>query len=277
MVLWRCLSVLGVALVSVNCASEAVTFSAENRTRAVAIQDELEAAPEPGEGSSAKGGGAAAEPVGKAVPESLTLDVTKVLYLTFDDGPDEAATPMILDVLAKHTVKGTFFHTGNRLEETSAIVQREAAEGHIVASHQMDHETPDDDRGFVRQVEMERDLIDRLVPGQPRYFRYPFGAGSLARDELLKKSGYFDGGVGWDIDSFDWCFGEGGRGVCAHDLVPAAYREDFIGWVLHQVDMKKGGVVLFHDIQALTAKNLDAILVRLKKAGYRFANLPSKR
>lgn len=66
---------------------------------------------------------------------------TSTFTLTFDDGPDVALTPKLLDVLKKHETQATFFVlTKNLSEATYPIVKRMLDEGHIVASHGIDHQ-----------------------------------------------------------------------------------------------------------------------------------------
>ena len=58
------------------------------------------------------------------------------VYLTFDDGPNPEATPALLDVLARHGIRATFFVIDRHLTEATApIVARAAAEGHAIALH----------------------------------------------------------------------------------------------------------------------------------------------
>jgi peptidoglycan/xylan/chitin deacetylase (PgdA/CDA1 family) len=60
----------------------------------------------------------------------------RLVYLTFDDGPNPDATPPLLDVLRRHDVRATFFVIDRHLTaETAAIVRRAADEGHAVALH----------------------------------------------------------------------------------------------------------------------------------------------
>src|SRR4051794_2102467 len=59
--------------------------------------------------------------------------------LTFDDGPNPAATPQILDTLSAHGVAATFFVVGRMATAYPAIVRREAREGHTVGNHSWDH------------------------------------------------------------------------------------------------------------------------------------------
>lgn len=61
------------------------------------------------------------------------------LALTFDDGPNPAATPRLLEVLAKHNVRATFFLIGNFVRLEPALTREIAAAGHIVGNHTMTH------------------------------------------------------------------------------------------------------------------------------------------
>src|SRR6187455_3720857 len=61
---------------------------------------------------------------------------TPTIYLTFDDGPNPEATPQLLDVLARHGVRATFFVIDKHLtHETAPIVRRTFEEGHAVGVH----------------------------------------------------------------------------------------------------------------------------------------------
>lgn len=211
--------------------------------------------------------------VGVRVPASLALE-RGVVYLTFDDGPSPRYTARILDTLAAHHAPATFFVTGASIASNAALLRREDAEGHIVASHQWSHVIATAAQ-FSTWATRERDLLDTTL-GHPhtRYFRYPYGAGTNAKEAVLREAGYPDGGVGWDIDSLDWCFGL--RNQCTRAEVPAAYRNDFEGFVLSQIQRRNGGVALFHDVQGVTANRLDALLTRIEAAGFRFGALPTE-
>ena len=59
--------------------------------------------------------------------------------LTFDDGPSAKLTPKLLDLLAAHHIKATFFLIGENAAEYPEIVARETREGHEVANHSWSH------------------------------------------------------------------------------------------------------------------------------------------
>ncbi|NLF43119.1 MAG: polysaccharide deacetylase family protein, partial [Bacteroidales bacterium] len=63
----------------------------------------------------------------------------KVVYLTFDDGPTKEVTPLILDILALHKIKATFFVLGKNVLQNPEIFQRILDEGHAVGNHTFSH------------------------------------------------------------------------------------------------------------------------------------------
>ena len=74
------------------------------------------------------------------VPATPTADAGDVVYLTIDDGPHPVYTPQMLDILARHNARATFFVVGYLVERYPAIVERIVAEGHTVANHTWLHE-----------------------------------------------------------------------------------------------------------------------------------------
>ena len=63
-------------------------------------------------------------------------DGNKVIYLTFDDGPSDAITKAILNILKDEGVKATFFVT---MSGSDSVIKREYNEGHTVALHTASH------------------------------------------------------------------------------------------------------------------------------------------
>ena len=61
------------------------------------------------------------------------------IALTFDDGPNDAATPELLDVLARHWVRATFFAMGDFARQRPELVRQVAAAGHLLGNHTMSH------------------------------------------------------------------------------------------------------------------------------------------
>ncbi|RXK83211.1 polysaccharide deacetylase family protein [Filimonas effusa] len=95
----------------------------------------------------------------------------KVLYLTFDDGPHETATPFILDCLRSYNAKGTFFCIGKNVQQHPSIYRRIIEEGHNVGNHTHNHLNgwKTRDREYMDNINQAASYIDS------RLFRPPYG------------------------------------------------------------------------------------------------------
>jgi peptidoglycan/xylan/chitin deacetylase (PgdA/CDA1 family) len=99
------------------------------------------------------------------------------LALTFDDGPHEATTPRLLDILKQNKVKATFFVVGVMVDRHPELVQREEAEGHEVANHTYHHyRLPGLSQATIRDEIVQGDeAIRRALGASTRLFRPPGG------------------------------------------------------------------------------------------------------
>jgi len=99
------------------------------------------------------------------------------LALTFDDGPNPAWTPQLLDVLARYGVKATFFMVGKYGFQQPGLVRRIVADGHLVGNHSWSH--PNLAVTAALKVDKEllrtRDTLEQISGMPIRYFRPPFG------------------------------------------------------------------------------------------------------
>ncbi|MDC3962237.1 polysaccharide deacetylase family protein [Polyangium jinanense] len=112
--------------------------------------------------------------------------------LTFDNGPDRAITPAVLDILRRRNVPAHFFVLGKHLAEPEgrALVARAVAEAHCVGNHSFTHEIPlgDDPRpdAVAAEIAATDARLKSLVPG-PKRFR-PFGGGGILGPHLLSRA-----------------------------------------------------------------------------------------
>ena len=98
---------------------------------------------------------------------------------TFDDGPTEEWTPAILDLLAEHQRRATFFCTGIHVAAHPEIVRRAFLAGHRIGNHGWSHRRLTDlDDGAVRaELVQTQDAIRAATGTRPRVWRAPyFGA-----------------------------------------------------------------------------------------------------
>lgn len=195
--------------------------------------------------------------------------------LTFDDGPDAEAAPYILDVLAKYRVHAAFFMKGNEAEAHPDLVRRIAADGHLIIgnhswSHPDFHTIPP-----AQQAEEVRRNFELLGQYQnPKLFRYPYGNSTPETNDLVHSMGYEI--VGWHVDSCDWAYNKTGSvdearakicGVAPED------RDNFQGHVVHALLDRRGGILLMHEIQPNTIRQLDQIMAKLVREGFSFGTL----
>src|SRR5437899_8504365 len=80
---------------------------------------------------------------GPATEDSITFSSVHVdepyIALTFDDGPSATLTQKLLDLLAAHHIKATFFVIGENVAEHPEIVARAAREGNEIGNHSWSH------------------------------------------------------------------------------------------------------------------------------------------
>ena len=100
------------------------------------------------------------------------------LALTFDDGPNPAWTPRLLDILAGHDVRATFFLVGSFAQAEPALVRRIAAAGHLIGNHSWSHPNLALTPAAKVQDELTRtqDALQQISGRPIRFFRPPFGA-----------------------------------------------------------------------------------------------------
>jgi peptidoglycan-N-acetylglucosamine deacetylase len=87
------------------------------------------------------------------------------LTFTFDNGPVPGATDTVLDLLAAHAIKATFFVVGNRLQTPQGrrLAERAHAEGHWLGNHTYSHGEPLGLSGTRRHIEHEIGETQRLL------------------------------------------------------------------------------------------------------------------
>jgi len=128
----------------------------------------------------------------------------KKLALTFDDGPNPAITPKLLELLAKHKAPATFFLVGKFVRECPALVKEIAAQGHVLGNHTETHPNLFFCGPRETREELQRctEAIEQIVWARPRWFRPPFGFRSPWLGEILLQQGLTN--VTWSLIPGDW-------------------------------------------------------------------------
>ena len=121
----------------------------------------------------------------------------KVIYLTFDDGPNSRVTPLVLDILDRFEVKATFFCVGENVSRFPDVFDEVKRRGHTVGNHTFNHlkgfEYSTDD--YVRNVKKASEFIDS------RLFRPPHGQIKPSQIKALKDDYLI---IMWDFITYDY-------------------------------------------------------------------------
>ena len=191
----------------------------------------------------------------------------KVVALTFDDGPNPDATPLILDTLKNKGVRATFFILGSHAERWPDLVRRISAEGHQIGNHGYFHRKLHFKSPFYvsRDIRLGLRAIKRAGAPAPRYFRAPHGFRSPWTTPIARA--YGERTVGWSLGVYD----SDRPGV-----------DEIVKRTLEGVT--PGSIVLLHDgdgynpdgDRTQTAAAVPLIIDRLKEQGYEFATLPTE-
>lgn len=131
------------------------------------------------------------------------------LALTFDDGPNPEQTPQLLELLAEHDAKATFFLIGRWAEREPALIRRLVAEGHAIGNHTFVHPTMpahgarwirDDLRRCREAVEASGETFSTIDGAA--LMRPPYGRRRPGTLRALRAEGYVP--VTWSITGYDW-------------------------------------------------------------------------
>jgi len=124
--------------------------------------------------------------------------------LTFDDGPNDAATPALLDLLATHNARATFFVIGRFARQRPDLVRRIRAAGHLVGNHTVTHPWLAWQSAHTIREELRscNQAIEDALGEPVRYFRPPHGA---RRPAVLRIAGELGlATVQWNVMAMDW-------------------------------------------------------------------------
>ncbi|GAA3110389.1 polysaccharide deacetylase family protein [Kribbella aluminosa] len=186
----------------------------------------------------------------RPVPPNPTTSVAsgkKVLFLTFDDGPDPTWTPQVLATLATYGAHATFFELGEMQSEHPGLRDKVLAAGNAIGSHSISH---------PQLTKLSAAQRHHQIFDGPRStcFRPPYGATNVKVRAEIKAAGMVQ--VLWDVDPRDWA--RPGTSVIAHNILTHA---------------KSGRIILMHDgggNRAQTVAALKQVLPVLKAQGYTF-------
>jgi len=176
--------------------------------------------------------------------------------LTFDDGPDPAATSALLDLLRAENISAAFFCIGQRVSAHPQIAARITAEGHLIGNHTYNHFwwtammfRP----GLTREISLTQEAIRKATGSAPLHMRPPVGMTNPHYPAVLRRMGLEM--IGWDVRSMDTRWD----------------AREVIGHVLTQA--RDGSIILLHDGNTAPEPLLEivrAVIDGLRKRGFSF-------
>ncbi len=208
-----------------------------------------------------------AEPVApRAIPvktagTQITFNAVHVdgpyIAMTFDDGPSEKLTPKLLDLLAAHHIKATFFVIGQNAAAHPQILARMIREGHEIGNHSWSHPNlaKMSDEAVRRELRKTDDAIFAGAGVHPTLMRPPYGSITARQKRWIHDEfGYRI--ILWEVDPLDWK--RPGPSVITNRIVRETHN---------------GAIVLSHDIHAGTIAAMPATFTALQEKGFKFVTV----
>ena len=178
---------------------------------------------------------------------------TKLIALTFDDGPNTTTTNQVLDVLEEYGAKASFFLIGDNINDESAVsVKRAYDMGMEIDNHSKTHSNMS--KMSAEELKAEVDYVDDkeydIIGEKTKFFRPPFIA--------VNQTMYDEIGLPFIC------------GLGCEDWVPTVSARQRIDTVLSRV--KDGDILLLHDMlhNENTVEAVRVLVPELKKRGYEF-------
>ena len=179
------------------------------------------------------------------------------IAMTFDDGPSATLTPKLLDLLAAHHIKVTFFVLGEMVAEHPEILARAAREGHEIASHSWSHPNfaKMSQESIRSQLQRTDDEIKSATGKRPTLFRPPYGSITEREKRWIHDEFGYDI-ILWDVDPLDW-----------KRPGPAVVRNRILK------ETRPGSIVLSHDIHPGTIEAMPSTFDELEAKGFKFVTV----
>jgi peptidoglycan/xylan/chitin deacetylase (PgdA/CDA1 family) len=193
----------------------------------------------------------------------------RTLALTFDDGPNPAVTPRLLELFDRYSVRATFFVLGRFVRACPDLVREMVARGHLVGNHTETHLS----MAFQSRVRIREELVrcqDAIATATgepPQWMRPPGGRRGPMLHSEIRRAG-LRGIVMWSISSRDW------------QAQPLDHLVNRLA-LISRGQRSRGDIVLFHDgtARALggdchrTVAALEHWLPRWRDAGLKFVTV----
>jgi len=172
------------------------------------------------------------------------VENSSALFLTFDDGPHQQITPLILDTLKAYNAKAIFFCIGNKICGNELLLQRMVLEGHVIGVHTWSHSYWFDlfsTHKMKQEIVATQGEIQRTTGQFPLLFRPPYGVTNPNLARAMKQTEVIS--IGWNIRSLD-------------TVIKSSQK--IIGRIQHRLQPQS--ILLLHDTQPHSVEVLKGLL-----------------
>ncbi|WP_338751042.1 polysaccharide deacetylase [Bacillus sp. FJAT-52991] len=185
-----------------------------------------------------------------------------IAYVTFDDGPS-VYSASILNTLAAHKAKATFFYIEPNVRKYSTSAKKAAKDGHYLGLHSVTHQVNRlyrSPQSFMSEMNQTQQTVKQVTGQSSVLIRAPYGSKPYLKQpyrNAMAQKGYrlWD----WDVDSLDWKHSPSTKNQILQNVKAGVQQQKKRG--------DQNVVILMHEKKA-TAEILPAILDYLKKEGY---------
>jgi peptidoglycan-N-acetylglucosamine deacetylase len=176
----------------------------------------------------------------------------KEVAFTFDDGPDNAVTPFVLDILRDHGIHAAFFVIGSKAARNPGLINRMHLEGHIIGGHSFLHHFFFDllpAESMKNELKQTASIVQNLTGKRTKLFRPPYGVTNPALAKAVRSMGFLS--VGWSLKSKDTVIKD-------------------VNLLLDRLKkrVKPGDVILFHDTNPTNLEMLPKFISYLKETKF---------
>lgn len=177
---------------------------------------------------------------------------SREVWLTIDDGPS-TDTAAVLEVLARHDAKATFFVKGSLVEENRDAVKAMLAAGHSVANHSFSHPSGTfwclPPSRIAREIASADAVLSTIEGTSRRWFRAPVGMKNPAVHPELRKRGMRL--IGWTVRGFD---------------ALSSDPSEIIGRIVPR--LRPGAIIVLHQGRPHSAATIEKVIAAIRAEGY---------
>lgn len=181
----------------------------------------------------------------------------KQVALTFDDGPTQGRTDMVIDILKKNNIEAAFFCIGKNIKQNPDLLKKLDLNGHIIGNHSFNHHFFFDllsEEKMILELKETHKIIKEQIDKDIVLFRPPYGVTNPNLANAISKLQYQS--IGWSLRTMD---------------TSTKLEQKLVSKI--ESNLKSGDIILLHDRVELTVRSLQNIIDIIKNKGFEIIRL----